>query len=276
MREIFSEALIEAVEICLAVFLLMVVVELINARLQGLLSRHLSSRPWLSYFAAALLALIPGCEGEFLVVTLYTHKALSFGALLTCMIATTGDEGLTMLSAFPGVALVLFAILGVLGVSVGWIADLFARRRGWIPAVCEAETHHPGHESWSHFVKHHVVQHILLRHLPRIFLWTLGALVVAGWAEPHVLGEESLRSGPGLVALAALVGLIPSSGPHQLFVAWFDRGLAPFSALVASSVSQTGHGVLPLFHTSWRAVLIVKLITLSLGILVGLSLTTLE
>ena len=68
---------------------------------------------------------------------------------------------------------------------------------------------------------------------------------------------------------ASLLGIIPESGPHLLFVTLFDQGNVPISTLVASSIVQDGHGMLPLFAYSWRDFLAVKGINLLVGILVG-------
>lgn len=270
MPALLTEVFLETVEVVGAVFALMVAVELVNVRLQGRLARLVVERPWASYAIAALLGVIPGCEGEFLAVTLYSHGALSFGALLACMLATTGDEGLTILRLVPSSAAVLFPLMATIGALGGWVADRVWNRFGPPRAICEEIPHHPGHESLAHFFKEHVVRHVVGKHLPRIFLWTFAALLVTAWAKPYLVPEEQGGVGPGaLLGIGALVGLIPSSGPHLLFVALLAKGVAPFSVLLANSLSQTGHGVLPLLHTSWRLVLLVKAITLFTGLLIG-------
>ena len=49
----------------------------------------------------AFLGVIPGCLGAFAAVSLYSHRNLSFGALVAAMIATSGDEAFVMFSMFP-------------------------------------------------------------------------------------------------------------------------------------------------------------------------------
>ncbi|HET54198.1 MAG TPA: hypothetical protein ENN33_03165, partial [Ignavibacteria bacterium] len=57
---------------------------------------------------------------------------------------------------------------------------------------------------------------------------------------------ESLISDNLFVVLliAVLVGMIPESGPHMVFVTLFAAGTIPFSILIASSIAQDGHGML--------------------------------
>jgi hypothetical protein len=65
--------------------------------------------------------------------------------------------------------------------------------------------------------------------------------------------EAAIRSGRWIVLLiACLVGLIPESGPHLIFVTLFAQGVVPFSVLLASSVVQDGHGMLPMLAHSRR------------------------
>ena len=58
----------------------------------------------------------------------------------------------------------------------------------------------------------------------------------------------------------------------MIFVAGFAQGLMPLSALVASSVVQDGHGMLPLLAQSWREFLKVKAITFAAGLSAGYGL----
>jgi len=46
--------------------------------------------------------------------------------------------------------------------------------------------------------------------------------------------------------LAVVIGIIPESGPHLIFVTLFAQGSIPFSILLASSIVQDGHGMLSL------------------------------
>ena len=73
-----------------------------------------------------------------------------------------------------------------------------------------------------------------------------------------------------LVISGAIWGLIPSSGPHAIWVTMSLSGLVPWAALVANALSQSGHDILPLFAVAWRDALVVKLIALLTGIVVGL------
>jgi hypothetical protein len=72
-----------------------------------------------------------------------------------------------------------------------------------------------------------------------------------------------------LLIVAILVGIIPESGPHLIFVTLFAQGALPFAILLANSIVQDGHGTLPLLAVSPRAFLWLKLVNIGFAFLLG-------
>jgi hypothetical protein len=72
-----------------------------------------------------------------------------------------------------------------------------------------------------------------------------------------------------VLLISVIIGIIPESGPHLIFVMMFAKGLIPFSVLVAGSIVQDGHGMLPLFAYSVKDALKVKLFNVVIGLTVG-------
>jgi hypothetical protein len=73
-----------------------------------------------------------------------------------------------------------------------------------------------------------------------------------------------------VLGLAILIGLIPQSGPHILFVTLFAHGEVPLSILLANSIVQEGHAGLPLLAESRSSFFRMKAISAIIGIFVGL------
>jgi hypothetical protein len=124
----------------------------------------------------------------------------------------------------------------------------------------------------EHFLEEHLWKHIIKKHFLKIFLWTLGALFVIHlllWrADVHAWISDNRL----LVLLAAiLIGLIPESGPHIIFITLFAAGSVPFSVLLTSCAVQDGHTALPLLAESPRAFIGIKLLKIALGFAIGLS-----
>ena len=273
--EIFLKVLQESLKVTLFVLLMMIAVDFINVKTRGKLEIILrSGRRWKQYFVSSLLGVAPGCLGSFAGVSLYIHGMVSFGALTGLMLATAGDEQFIMLAMFPKVALILFAILFVLGVAAGYFTDYFIKKFNIQTCTdCEIKQYHPGKEGYKHYFKDHIWNHIVKEHLLRIFLWTFGAMIVIEYGMKlidlkNITSEYTFL----LLILSALIGIIPESGPHLIFVMLFANGLIPFSILFTSSVVQDGHGILPMLSYSVKDSVLIKSFNFVFGLTIGIIL----
>ncbi len=125
----------------------------------------------------------------------------------------------------------------------------------------------------EHFIQEHLWKHVIRKHLLRIFLWTWGTFLVLLFLEQFIHIDNWIRSNaPYMMLLAILIGIIPESGPHMIFITLFAQGHIPFSVLLASSIVQDGHGMLPLLAESRRDFLRVKIINMFVGAGVGYGL----
>ena len=403
MLHILTDALRNSILITGLVVVMMMMIESLNIESKGLFFRGLRKTKTGQVVIGALLGALPGCMGGFATVSLYTHRMLSFGALVAMMIASSGDESFIMLAMIPEKALMLFAILFVIAIVVGIIVDniydrkhvkechkhhhedcgvqtdcegfelhnnaceyeheseecpntvisseakgrveksrhltwkricmfiglaifiaaLATGRLGHDHAahaghdhaahsehshaahvhteVCACENHHevaPSHsidllsEDWmnvlfaglsviilfvlifasDHFVEEHLWKHIICKHLPTIFAWTFGVLLVLGFALQHIDIDHWISNNTALmILLATLVGIIPESGPHMIFVTLFATGVVPFPVLLASSISQDGHASIPLLAESKKSFLWAKLINCTIALLAGFT-----
>lgn len=124
----------------------------------------------------------------------------------------------------------------------------------------------------DHFVEEHLWHHIVLKHLPSVFLWTFGALVLIG-AGLHFFDISSWISSntAWMIILATLVGIIPESGPHLVFVTLYAAGVVPLPVLLASCISQDGHAALPLLAESKKAFFAAKAINCLVALAAGFA-----
>ncbi len=122
----------------------------------------------------------------------------------------------------------------------------------------------------DHFLKEHLVNHILKKHFLKIFLWTFGTLLALYILTRYVDLENVISSNLFLVLIfAILIGIIPESGPHLIFVILFAAGTIPLSILLASSIVQDGHGSLPLLAESQKSFIKIKAINVLAGFIIG-------
>ncbi len=331
------DSLMHALMITGFVFMMMVLIEYLNILTQGVWQTGLERRRWKQYLLAAVLGATPGCLGAFAVVALYGHGTVTLGAVVTAMIATSGDESFVMLSMFPGKALWIFAIMAIVGIAAGMLADTLLKQKGASRAACATGFQIHSHEAFSffnvrairdywkhcsaargilavglllflagvssghigppvwnwirvtlvlvsviclfivstvpeHFLEEHLWRHVAMEHVPRIFAWTLGALVAMHlFTEQFHMQAWLDQNRLVVMVLACLLGLIPESGPHMIFVTLFAQGAIPLSILLASSVVQDGHGMLPMLAESRGDFVKVKAINLAVGLLVGFA-----
>jgi len=266
-----KEVLVEAVKITLFVLAMMVTVDVVNVLSRGRFKGLVQGGRWRQYLGSAFLGATPGCLGAFACVSLYTHGMLSLGALVGCMVATSGDESFVLLAMAPRTALGLFVLLFGLGVLAAWLTDQLTP---WLKfrlcEECHLAEYHPEAAGFRHYFREHIWEHILRKHLGRVFLWMFGALAVVEFGLTYWNLDQFVTRHPnGMLLLAAVLGLIPSSGPHLIFVTLFVKGLVPFSVLFVSSFIQDGHGLLPLLSYAPRDALLVKALNFFLGLILG-------
>ena len=125
----------------------------------------------------------------------------------------------------------------------------------------------------EHFLEEHLWQHVIKVHLPKIFLWTFGVILCLTIINNFVNIHEIIDSKPFIVLLVAiLIGLIPQSGPHLIFLILFANGDLPLGIFLANCIVQDGHGALPLLAESRKAFFVSKGIKVVIAILVGVLL----
>lgn len=268
-----QDIFLETVKIIGMVAVLMTAVEWLEIKFKNRIERFLTKSINTQIIGSSLLGVIPGCLDAFLIVSLYSHGLVNFGALVAVMLSTAGDEAFVMLAMIPKTAIFIFAICAFFGIIGGFLAEAIAKKVDLKRAkICPIETH-PKEFTARHFLKEHVYQHIIKTHLPRLFLWIFSTLLalrflVVRFDLSQIIPQNKLL----LILLAAIIGIIPESGPHLIFLTLFSQGLIPFSVLLVSSLSQDGHGLLPLLSYSVRDTIKVQIFTTLFSLGVGLVL----
>jgi hypothetical protein len=267
---------------------MMLIVDYINVLTKGDMEKALKGGGKRQYTIASFLGATPGCLGAFMNVSFYVHGLLSFGAIAGGMIATSGDEAFVMLALFPKEAMFLFAVLFILGIIGGRIADKAASLFKIVPCQeCDLQkVHHEeecccfdpqvlkkfpnlslhryalffflfillvgtgmgivGPQTWNwqritlfslllitafivatvpdHYLKEHIWEHIVKKHLWQVFLWTFFSLLFITFGLQYWDLEGFVKANMILIFLiCALVGIIPESGPHMIFVMMFAK-----------------------------------------------------
>ncbi|MBW2012042.1 MAG: arsenic efflux protein [Deltaproteobacteria bacterium] len=122
----------------------------------------------------------------------------------------------------------------------------------------------------EHYLNSHIWEHIIKKHLFRVFLWSFGALFFVHWGL-NFWNLDSLINQHMLWVffIGALLAIIPESGPHLIFVMMYAQGLIPFSILFTTSFIQDGHGMLPMLSYNLKDAVLIKVFNLVFGLAVG-------
>ncbi len=278
LRLIFS-TLLSAAEITLLVVLLMTVVELLNIGSRGKIIDYIKKSPVRQVIISSLLGVIPGCAGGFASVSLYTHGVISIGALCSAMICSCGDEAFFLLATAPSEYLKIILILFPISVVAGFVVNLISKKTESCTEGLSLHTEdtedsqHQPHKV-KHFIKEHFLHHIVRYHLLSVFLWTFCALLACNILLEYCNLESFIEQRTGyrfiIILIAILIGMIPQSGPHLIFITLALNGIVPFYVVVVNLITAQGHVSLPLLSHSKRSWLVSKLICASVALIVGI------
>lgn len=331
---------VHSITIVVFVLSMMLLIEYLTVRTHNSFLTKIKTNNVSQILLAALLGVIPGCLGTFFAVSLYSHKIIKFPALVTVLIATSGDEAFVMLGEIPKQALLLNLILFVVSILIGLILLLFFKDKtymkldenmlhshnvpdcvcfdkkqfikdwknlsferallvgfttlAWLFFIVKLVNGEVSFEVVTfnvvlaltlfiiitvpeHFLKEHFWKHVLKKHFLRIFLWVFGTILFIEILLPYLnISQQSFAPIAEkyfflILLIAVSVGIIPESGPNLVFIFLFSQGYIPMSILMANSVSQDGHGSLPLLAESRKSFFIAKGINVLVGLLVGIA-----
>ncbi len=188
-----------------------------------------------------------------------------------CTLDIHQEEHKAILTLQMSVAKVCFLCMALLLIALGFFTRLGGNGSFKVVFLCLSCLHFfLIIFSSKHFLKVHILKHIVRKHLGKIFLWTWGFMLLTHFAVQYVDVQSWITANKWwLLLLACSVGILPESGPNIVFVTLFYAQMLPFPILLANSVVQDGHGMLPLLAESKKDFFLIKSINFALGLLVG-------
>ena len=235
-------------------FVTYLILEAVEAHAGGALERSLERARSIGPLAGALAGAIPQCGVSAAAASFYAGGVVTVGTLLAVFLSTSDELIPVLLSKqMPLVVVSKILLLKVAAaIVVGFAADgiltLFRRRRRAtsVHELCE--------HSRCGCHEHRGILVPALIHTAEIFFFIV---LVSGGLELclHFFGEDCLRSlclnAPGLGELAAgALGLIPNCAVSVAGAELYCSGAMSAGALMASSFTGSGLGLLVLFRTN--------------------------
>lgn len=252
------------------------VLEAIEAHAGGALEKFLERARSVGPAAGALAGAIPQCGVSAAAASFYAGGVISVGTLIAVFLSTS-DELIPVLLSARVPAMLLLKIVGikvVVALGVGFVVNgvlvslRHIRRDVSVHELCEHS------RCGCHEHKGILVPAII--HTLEIFLFIV---VISGAIElcMHFFGEDCLNTlrlnRPFIGELAAgALGLIPNCAVSVAGAKLYLAGAMSPGALMASSFTGSGLGLLVLFRTNrnLKENLIILLVVYVLGVLLGL------
>lgn len=97
-------------------------------------------------------------------------------------------------------------------------------------------------------------------------VYDLGVMLIGG---EEVLNSILLVNGMITVLIGAFLGVVPGCGIQVIFISLYSKGVMPFAALVANSISQDGDALFPLIAMDKKSALWAKILNLIPAIIIG-------
>ncbi len=235
-------------------FVTFLILEAVEARAGGALERFLERSRSVGPFVGGLAGAIPQCGVSAAAASFYAGGVISVGTLLAVFLSTSDELIPVLLAARMPVSLmgkivllkVAFAIAA--GFTANGVLAFFRHRRREVSVgeLCE--------HSHCHCSKGKGILVPALIHTAEIFLFIV---LVSGAIElaMHFFGEESLQrlrlTAPFFGELAAgALGLIPNCAVSVAGAELYMAGAMSPGALMASSFTGAGVGLIVLFRTN--------------------------
>ena len=97
----------------------------VQYRSEGALIARLESNRAIQPLAGALLGLTPGCGGAIVMMPLYVRGTVSFGTVVSTLVATAGDSAFVILTQAPLAAATSYGIAFASAVGFGYAIDAY-------------------------------------------------------------------------------------------------------------------------------------------------------
>lgn len=278
--DVILDALIDTAKLFPFLLIAYIVIELVEHKTD--LSRpHGGLSGKLGPLVGGATGIIPQCGFSVMAAKLYEHRHITVGTLLAVFLATSDEAFVILLSSGEGAIAIMpmIAVKFVVGVGMGYLADLIVRRP--TEAVEEHEhfdctscgREHDGKGKWRVYL----VDPLL--HSLKVAAFILFVNLAFGFLF-FAVGEENvvafLQAGLWIQPLvAAFIGLIPNCASSVVLTQAYLLGGLSFGSCLAGLCANAGLGLLVLLKDvkQWKRNLMFVAALYVIGVAVGYAVT---
>ena len=253
MWDVILDTLIDTLKLIPFLLLTYILMEYIEHKTSDKSKNAIKKAGKLGPFIGGILGIVPQCGFSAAAASLYSARIITLGTLIAVFLSTS-DEMLPILISEAVDIKIILSILGIkliIGIIVGFIIDLFFRKKfeneedePEIKDLCEHE----------HCDCEHGIFKSALKHTLNITLYILVISFILNLII-HFIGEDTLsnllNSSPVIgPIIASLVGLIPNCASSVIITQLYLSNVLNFATMIAGLLVNTGVGLLVLFRTN--------------------------
>lgn len=258
MLEVVSDTLIDGVKLLPFLFITYLIMEYMEHRMREKTKLTIEKSGRFGPFFGGIIGAFPQCGFSAAASNLYAGRVITLGTLAAIFLSTS-DEMLPILISEQVSVSVILKLLGlkvVIGMTAGFLIDLFIRKKHSTAHVHEENEH----MDIGHMCEHehcHCEDGIVrsaLRHTLNIFFFIIVIALLLNTLI-HFVGEDFLANiilnQPILGQLiAGLVGLIPNCASSVVITQLYLEGMMGLGAMMSGLLVGTGVGLLVLFKVN--------------------------
>lgn len=274
MKEIIIDGLLDTLKLLPYLLITFIILEFIEHKLDKKNEKILTKNKKFGPILGGLLGALPQCGFSSMASNLFASRVITMGTVIAVFLSTS-DEMLPIMLSEKVNVLVLLRIIGfkaLVGIVIGFIVDLFYRRKldknhEEIKELCQHDHCHC--DSEGIFISS-------VKHTLKIGLFILMANLLIGVIIYYV-GEDNLSKlllNKNLLTyfIASLIGLIPNCASSVIITELYLSGLTSVGTMLSGLLTGSGLGILLLFKSNKniKENLVILSIIYFIGILVGI------
>ncbi len=279
MLEILEHTIIDNFKLIPFLFVTYIIMELIEHHAGEKTEKIIKKSGKFGPVLGALLGVVPQCGFSAVASNFYAARIITRGTLIAIFLSTS-DEMLPILiseGAEIGLILQILSIKVLIGMTVGFLLDLFQRKKDTrmkkehneIHTICEHEHCHCEEEG---------VVKSALKHTIQIFSYIFIISFILNGVI-HLVGEDNIAKlmvkTPFVGSfIASLIGIIPNCASSVILTELYIANIITIGSMIAGLLVNSGIGLLVLFkvNKNYKENLSILLILYVVGVISGIVL----
>ncbi|MBR2246256.1 MAG: arsenic efflux protein [Bacilli bacterium] len=249
MTECIIDGVIDTLKLLPYLFITFIVLEFIEHKLSKKNQKVLVENEKYGPAVGGVLGALPQCGFSSMAANLFSSRVITMGTLIAVFLSTS-DEMLPIMISEHANIILLLQIIGfkiVVGIVIGFIIDLFYRKKEFIEI-----THMCEHDHCD--CKHKGIIRSSIKHTIKIGLFILIANLLINIVIFYI-GEKNLsnlllQKNIFTYFIASIIGLIPNCASSVIITELYLSNLISIGTLLSGLLTGSGLGILLLFKTN--------------------------